>query len=211
MMHWHWMTLHSDCYRILGFPCRVGIEIAVAPGNSTSVNDAIATFPLYANRRRNLCGCRRWYCESKWLRSCTTFGLEIYTTGREAASDPTEVDLLVHHGSTDAPTVDVVEVGVGAGTIVDDIEYTDFQGYLELPTADYALEVRDETGAVTVAAYEAPLATLGLEGGAAVAVASGFLDPSVNSDGPAFGIWVALPSRSNGSTTGIYSKSAGHS
>ena len=27
--------------------------------------------------------------------------------------------LLIHHGSTDAPTVDVVETGVGAGTIVD--------------------------------------------------------------------------------------------
>ena len=50
------------------------------------------------------------------------------------------VDVLVHHGSTDAPTVDVVETGVGAGTLVDDISYTEFQGYLELgPNASPSL------------------------------------------------------------------------
>jgi hypothetical protein len=71
--------------------------------------------------------------------------------------------------------------------------YGDFQGYLELPTADYQLSIRDETGAVTVAVFEAPLSTLGLDGAALVTVASGFLNPDNNSDGPAFGLWVALP------------------
>jgi hypothetical protein len=36
--------------------------------------------------------------------------------------------------------------------------YADFAGYLELGTLDYTLEIRDETGEATVAAYEAPLA-----------------------------------------------------
>ena len=113
--------------------------------------------------------------------------------GREIATDPANTDVLVHHGSTDAPTVDVVETGVGAGTIVDNIAYTEFQGYLELPSEDYILEVRTEDGLTTVASYQAPLATLGLEGAAAVVVASGFLDPSQNSDGAAFGLYAALP------------------
>jgi hypothetical protein len=82
---------------------------------------------------------------------------------------------------------------VGAGTLVDNISYTEFQGYLELPTADYIIDVTDETGSVTVASFQAPLASLELDGVALVAVATGFLDPSQNSDGPAFGIGVALP------------------
>ena len=100
--------------------------------------------------------------------------------------------MLVFHGSTDAPTVDVV--AVGAGTIVDDLSYGEFDGYLELPTADYVLEVKDETGATTVKAYNAPLAEFTLGGQAITVLASGFLNPANNSDGPAFGLWVALAS-----------------
>ncbi len=66
--------------------------------------------------------------------------------GREEATDMNNTDVLVFHGSTDAPTVDVVEVGVGAGTIVDDMAYGEYDGYLELGTADYRLANKDETG-----------------------------------------------------------------
>jgi len=122
------------------------------------------------------------------------FDIYVYAMGQEQATDPANTDVLVFHGSTDAPTVDVVETGVGAGTIIDDFVYGDFAGYLGLATADYVLEVRDETGTVTVAAYSAPLATLGLEGQALTVIASGFLNPANNSDGEAFGLYVALAS-----------------
>ncbi|MBN2842029.1 MAG: hypothetical protein JXM68_03010, partial [Sedimentisphaerales bacterium] len=85
----------------------------------------------------------------------------------------------------------------GAGQIVNNLMYTDFAGYLELGTLDYVLEIRDETGTVTVAAYQAPLATLGLNGAALTVVASGFLNPANNSNGSAFGLWVALPAGGN--------------
>ncbi len=122
------------------------------------------------------------------------FDIYVYAMGREVASDPSNTDILVFHGSTDAPVVDVVEIGVGAGTIIDDLAYGDFAGYLELPTTDYTLDIRDETGTVTVASYAAPLATLELDGAALVVVASGFLNPANNNNGPAFGLYVALAS-----------------
>jgi hypothetical protein len=43
-----------------------------------------------------------------------------------------------------------------------------------------------------VATYGAPLAELGLGGQALTVVASGFLNPANNSDGPLFSLWVAL-------------------
>jgi hypothetical protein len=112
--------------------------------------------------------------------------------GREEAESLGTTDVLVFHGATDAPTVDVVEVGVGAGTIVNDISFGEYQGYLSLPTADYRLDVRDQSGTSTVTSYDAPLSTLGLQDSALVVFASGFLNPSNNSNGPAFGLWVAL-------------------
>lgn len=122
------------------------------------------------------------------------FDIYLKPEAKEASAFNTTTDVLVFHGSTDAPVVDVVEVGVGAGTIIDNFAYGDFAGYLSLPTADYALAIRDETGTVTVATYAAPLQTLGLGGQALTVLASGFLNPSVNSNGAAFGLFVALPS-----------------
>jgi hypothetical protein len=122
------------------------------------------------------------------------FDIAVYPMGREMASMAGNTDVLVHHGSTDAPTVDVYETGVGAGMLIDNFMYGDFAGYLELAPMDYVLEVRDETGMVTVAAYQAPLESLGLQGAALTVLASGFLNPANNSNGQPFGLYVALAS-----------------
>lgn len=190
-------TLDDFAFRtaspFVDLPAGVQIELSIAPGNSTSVADALLTVPVTLTANETYIVVADGIVSPTGYSPAPPLSLQVFGLGREIASDPANVDVLVHHGSTDAPTVDVVETGAGAGTIVDNIAYTEFQGYLELPTADYAIEIRDETGAVTVAAYELPLDLLGLGGQALVAVASGFLDPSVNSDGPAFGIWAALP------------------
>ena len=175
-------------------PAGIEIELSVAPPNSTSVDDAIYTAPVTLTANETYVVIADGIVSGSGYNPPQPFGLQIYAMGREMATDPANTDVLVHHGSTDAPTVDVVETGVGAGTIVDDISYTEFQGYLELPTADYTIQINTADGSTGVAAYEAPLETLGLDGAALAVIASGFLDPSQNSDGPAFGLFVALPS-----------------
>ena len=174
-------------------PAGEEIELSVAQPNSSGVEDAIYTAPVTLTEGETYVVVADGIVSGSGYNPPQDFGLQIYPLGREAASDPANTDVLVHHGSTDAPAVDVVETGVGAGTIVDDLAYTEFQGYLELPTADYTLQINTADGSTGVVAYAAPLATLALDGAALVSVASGFLDPSQNSDGPAFGIYVALP------------------
>jgi hypothetical protein len=127
----------------------------------------------------------------------TPFNIAVYPQGREIANLDNKTDMLVHHGSTDAPTVDIYETGIGLGILVDDLSYAEFAGYLELEPLDYIIEVRDETGTEIIAAYEAPLETMGLEGFAITVVASGFLTPENNSDGPAFGLWMASAAGGN--------------
>jgi len=121
----------------------------------------------------------------------TPFDIAIYQPGREQANMPDKTDMLVHHGSTDTPTLDIYETGVGVGELIDDLGYAEFAAYLELEPLDYILEVRDETGMETIAAFEARFESMGLEGFAVTVVASGFLYPENNSDGPVFGLWMA--------------------
>ena len=179
-------------------PAGIPLQIDIAPSTSTSVAESIyniaptltagETYVLVANGIVSPTG----YSPAQ------PFGLSVFAQGREASSNAANTDVLVNHGSTDAPTVDVVESSVPAGTIVDDISFPNFtSSYLELPTADYVLDVKDATGTVTVARYSAPLGTLGLQGAALTVVASGFLNPAANSEGPAFGLWVALASGGN--------------
>ncbi|SRX55226.1 DUF4397 domain-containing protein [Aequorivita sp. CIP111184] len=177
----------------LDLPAGVEINIGIAPGNSTSVGDVLLTVPVTLTENEKYIVVADGIVSPTGYSPAPPLSLQVFPMAREMASNPNNVDVLVHHGSTDAPTVDVFETGIGAGTIVNDISYTEFQGYLELPTADYVIEIRNASGTVGVAAYQAPLATLGLDGAALTVLASGFLDQSQNSNGPAFGLYVASP------------------
>ncbi len=176
-------------------PAGTEISVAIAPSTSTSVGDAIATFPYTLTDGETYVLVAEGIVSASGYNPATAFDIAVYAMGQEAAATTGNTDLLVHHGATDAPTVDVNEVS-GPAVLVDNISYGEFDanGYLELPTADYNINISTADGSTVVESYDAPLATLGLNDAAAVVVASGFLDPTVNSNGPAFGLWVALPS-----------------
>jgi len=196
------LTLDDFAFRtaspFIDVPADTPISVAVAPSTSTSVGDAIATFPYTLTDGETYVlvadGIVSPTGYNPGAATAAAFDIKVYPMGRETAGASGNTDLLVHHGSTDAPTVDVNEVS-GPSVLVDNISYGEFDpnGYLELPTADYTINISTADGVTVVASYDAPLATLNLGDAAAVVVASGFLDPSVNSDGPAFGLWVALP------------------
>lgn len=174
-------------------PADIEIDIAIALGNSASANEAFYTLPVTLSEGETYIAILIGIQSPVGYNPSPPFQLRIYDMGREVASNPANVDVLVHHGTTDGPTIDIVETGVGLGTLIDDISYTQYQGYLELPTDDYIIQVMSADGNTGIAAYQAPLATLGLSGAAMTVLASGFLNPAQNVDGPPFGLWVASP------------------
>ncbi|MDZ7775060.1 MAG: DUF4397 domain-containing protein [Bacteroidales bacterium] len=175
-------------------PAEEEIIISVAPANSTSSDDAIAQFNYTLAEDEKYILVANGILSESGYDPATPFNINVYDMARELATDAGNTDLLVHHGSTDTPTVDVGEVGVGYGTVVDDISYGEFDGYLELPTSDDYLLNLFEPEFGTFATYEAPLSSLSLDGAAITVVASGFLNPENNSNGAEFGLWVALAS-----------------
>lgn len=180
-------------------PAGVSIDIDVAPKTSTSVansiynlNTALTSGETYVVVAAGITG-----LSTTSYSATPAFELDVFAMGREKASIAGNTDILVYHGATDAPTVDIYENGVLNTTASDDLMYSSFDGYLELPTNDYILEVKDASGTTVVASYAAPLSTLSLQDSAITVLASGFLDPSINGNGAAFGLYVALAQGGN--------------
>ncbi len=84
------------------------------------------------------------------------------------------------------------ETSVPVPGLVPNLSYGNFAGYLGLAPLDYVIGIAP-TGGNNIATFTAPLETLNLTDAALVVLASGFLDPTNNSNGPAFGLFVATP------------------
>lgn len=168
------------------------IRLSVAPKTSTSVADTFYSITVTLDpAKKYVLVANGIESASGYIPPASTvpFRLSIYDAAREAASVTTNTDLLVVHGSSDAP---IVDVRAGNSVLVNDIPFGQFNsaGYLSLPTSNYIIDVTTATGTV-VKRYSAPLSTLGLTGASATIVASGFLNPIINSSGAPFGLWAA--------------------
>jgi hypothetical protein len=173
-------------------PAGVELNIGVAPGNSSSANDTLKNFQATLENGNTYVAIANGvldpnsYAVNPDGRS-TAFTLFIKDMARETGNSG-DVDFFVLHGATDAPTVDVIARDVA--TLVDDAAYSDVTGYISVPAGNYTLDLTLADGTTLVQSYWADLRTLG--GGSAVVFASGFLDPSANQNGEAFGIFFAL-------------------
>ena len=163
-------------------PADVMLSVAIAPESSTSVADAIATFPVMFNSGGTYVVVAAGVVGNT---GATAFSLFVNGAAREAANASGNVDVAVFHGSPDAPAVDVDAVFL-ANNVVDNLSFGEFTPYLELPAAKYDLAVQAAGSNTTVASFRADLS--GLADGAATVFASGYLSGT-----PAFGLFAALP------------------
>ena len=188
-------------------PTGYEIDIVIAGPSSTAIDDAVVgTFPVtlvdgesyYVIAQGILPGNEGDY-DTMTNMGETGFTLVAEAAAQEAAANASEFDLNVFHGSSDAPDVDVVVNGDFSNVPITDLTYKEFTGYIPLAPAVYQLGV----GASTVAGPDDVLATFEADlssaaGGAGLILASGFLSPADNNDGPALGLLFVQP---NGDAT----------
>ncbi len=206
----------------IDIPANTLLNIGIAPGNSTSVNDTIKNFQATLNKNKKYVLIANGVLDPTQFSpnpdgKNISFTLFAKDNIREQGVSWNKVDFIVVHGSTDAPTVDVIVDRVytnvvtdisqevneeyveetdswfsGGMRIVNDASYGDITNYKRLFPDEYILKVTPgNNNNVVVAEFEANLNGLG--GGAAVVFASGFLNPSANQNGSAFGLFAALP------------------
>jgi hypothetical protein len=178
-------------------PAGTPINIGVAGPNSTSAADTLKNFNVTLTENETYVAIANGVLDPNSFASNpdgrnTGFTLFIKAMARETGTS-SDVDFFVLHGSTDAPTVDVLVRNVTPLVLVDNAAYGDITDYITVPAySSYILDVTPgDDNSTIVASFEADLGGLG--GGAAVVFASGFLDPSANQNGEAFGIFAALP------------------
>jgi hypothetical protein len=173
-------------------PANTDLTVAVAGPNSTSASEALATFPLNVPAGRYIVIANGVLNPSSFAPNtdpnAAQIGFDLYpiTNVRQVAQSSGNVDIIAFHGATDAPAVDLY---AGETKVVDGASYGQNTPYLEVPAGTYELGVAPKGGAI-IASFTANLTAL--SGQAIAVVASGFLDPAANQNGPAFGLWAAL-------------------
>jgi len=180
----------------LDVPAETPLEIGVAPANSDSAGDAIATFNVVLERGRTYAAIANGVLAPAAFApnpegSNISFNLFAKDEIREASRIRGLVDIIVFHGATDAPAVDVVVHCFRNWPLFNDLSYGRFSSYRSLPAIEYRLDITPaDNNNVTVASFNADLTSL--RGGSVIVFASGFLDPNGNQNGPAFGLYAAL-------------------
>jgi hypothetical protein len=183
-----------DATPYIDAPAGTPINIGVAGPNSSSAADTIKNFTVTLTENETYVAIANGVLDPNSFATnpdgrSTAFTLFIKSMARENGTS-SDVDFFVLHGSSDAPTVDVLARRVA--TLVDDAAYGDITPYITVPAASYILDVTPGSeNSTIVASFQADLSGLG--GGVAVVFASGFLTPGNNQNGPAFGIFAALP------------------
>jgi hypothetical protein len=176
-------------------PAYLPHAISVAPPNSNSVEDALVTIPASLAEGVNYQAIANGVLDPSAFAEnpngvSTGFQLIVLDAARTQAINSGEVDFRVLHGATDAPAVDI-RLANGGAVLVPGAAYTDASGYISVPAASYTVDVTlpNNPNAVVVT-YDVDVT--GLAGGSALLVASGFLNPATNQNGPAFGVLIVL-------------------
>lgn len=180
-------------------PAGVALNVGVAPGSSQSADDAIASFPITLQAGRTYVAMATGVLDPSAFAAnpegrSTAFTIVAKDCGRESAGFLPGVAILPFHGATDAPAVGIYAKNQWGyvRSLTRKLSYGQFSDYDWLRPALYTVLVTPAGQPQTiVAAFEANLS--GLKGGAATVFASGFLDPTANQSGAAFGLFAALP------------------
>lgn len=144
----------------------ISTVVGIAPANDT----VIASFPFTLELDAN------YVVSASGIIGNSQTPFNLFASSLDvAAVDSNHFALKVFHGATDAPAVDIYANG---SMLVENLSYSEYAGYVQVPVGDYTIDVTASGSNVSVASFAAPLTNLG--GGAGIVFASGFLSPSAN-------------------------------
>lgn len=175
-------------------PAERPIRIVFAGANSTSIADSVIGFGYNLPDNGKFILIAQGHLQSGFNPQ-KAFELKVIADAENTASG-TGNKLLVYHGSTDAPAVDISaftkQSAIEPAKLADNVSYGASTSYIQVNNDDYFINVSLPGSSDALFTYSAPLKTLGAAGEPILAFASGFLDPSSNLNGKGFGLFAVL-------------------
>ena len=172
----------------VNLPTGIALDIAVAPGSSTSVDDAVFTTSVALTAGRNYQIIAQGVLDPSQFAAnpdgtSTEFTLAVTNRARKRAVEfPLNTEVRFYHGTPDAPAVDIRVGAVAQSIVFNDVAFSEFSPrYTPLAPQLTRLEVTNADGTVSFGRAELDLGGRGGEAG--LLLASGFADPSANQDG----------------------------
>ena len=170
-------------------------EIGIAPGTSEKAADTLKSFTVTLPEG-NYVVFANGVIQQGFVPnpSGANIGFTIFPIANVpiTASTPENIDVVVFHGATDAPAVDVYAGGnnVSAGTkVISNLAYGQTSEKLSVPAADFKVSIAP-TGGPELAAFNVP--GTAVKGQGVIVFASGFLNPPANLSGEAFGLFALV-------------------
>ncbi|GEM_PF-685458 len=174
-------------------PAGVELSIEIAPAGQ-GIGAALDPIPVTLAEGENYIAVASGVLDPTQFTDATgnAFTLEVFTPARTEAADPATVDLLVQHGSPDAPNVDIYLEQTGPGTpAIAGLGYPDFVGYTPIAANNEFIGIAGAGGEVFIQ-FSAPLADLNAEGAAITVLASGFFNEANVTENNGFGLIAVL-------------------
>ena len=190
----------GEAVAFLDVPPNLSITASIADASSASISEAFYSdsysFPADTNYIQIVNGLRSPgdYAQNPDGRN-TAIAVHEIDNVRRFASHPDSTELLVYHGSTDAPALDVLRrsgQGVASG-----LSYGDAGGYFAVSTGEaITFDIRRAGGGELIGSFVGGLSAA-WAGRAGVLVIRGFADPSVNPGGIELGVTAVSSSGSS--------------
>lgn len=172
-----------------GIPTGFPVTLSVAPGNSTSIDDAFYNFTITFEAGKTYIAVASGTRTDNGYTPFKPFAVSVNSNARDTALNPANTDILLFQGSTDLVPVNASEPGVGP--IVNNVPYGVFLPYLEREATTYNFVLTNSETNQVIGDYTASFESLA--GKAVTILGSGFYNPSANSNGAPFGLWMAVP------------------
>lgn len=172
-------------------PIDEDFQIAIAPGNSTSVGDTITSFPplkiTAGNSQVMVLNGVNNTSDFAANPNAIDIGLSLKDLGSFTGSEDERAEVFLHHGATDVPGINIVDIS--QVPIVSSFTYTDItEAGMANPKFEvfYVINATDNSDTLATLSFDFSL----VAGKSATVFASGFKTPSGNQNGEAFNLVV---------------------